>query len=142
MSRKYETCILFDPEFPEEGRKEFLAKIHGIIGSFGGELLKQDDWGLRKLAYPVNRKGSALYTFLLYTGGRGVVEEVERNIKIYDGALRHMTCLSTAEVKAKAPAAPAEEEAPAAPAAPAAEVPPAPASEVPPAPAADAPPAG
>ena len=81
---KYESAILFDPELPEERRKEFLAKIEGIVTSFEGEILKQDDWGIRKLAYHIRKKQNAYYTFLIYSGKQGVVEEVERNIKIFD----------------------------------------------------------
>ena len=107
MPKKYETAILFDPELPEEQRKEFLAKLGGVIASYRGEVLKQDDWGIRKLAYQINKKINAYYTFLLYTGNRGVVEEVERNIKIFDGILRHLTSRVEVEVKPKAVAAPA-----------------------------------
>ena len=106
---KYETAILFDPEFPEDRRKEFLSKLEGIIASFGGEILKQDDWGIRKLAYLIQKKHNAFYTFLLYSGKRGVVEEVERNIKIFDGVMRHMT--SRVEYEVKPPAATPEAEA-------------------------------
>jgi len=96
---KYETAILFQPELPEERRKEFLAKIEGIVASFGGEILKQDDWGIRKLAYPIRKTSNAFYTFLVYSGGRGVVEEVERNIKIFDDVMRHMTSRVEFEIK-------------------------------------------
>src|SRR5512134_748809 len=109
MPKKYETAILFDPELPEEQRKEFLAKLAGVIASYRGELLKQDDWGNRKLAYQIRKKVNAYYTFLLYTGNRGVVEEVERNIKIFDGILRHLTSRVEIELKPKAVAAPTAE---------------------------------
>jgi small subunit ribosomal protein S6 len=115
MPKKYETAILFDPELPEEQRKEFLAKLAGVIASYQGEVLKQDDWGNRKLAYQIGKKVNAYYTFLLYTGNRGVVEEVERNIKIFDGILRHLTTRVEIELKPKAAAAPAAGEAPAPP---------------------------
>src|SRR5512134_239535 len=105
MPKKYETAILFDPELPEEQRKEFLAKLAGVVASYQGEVLKQDDWGIRKLAYQIGKKVNAYYTFLLYTGNRGVVEEVERNIKIFDGILRHLTTLHTADLKPKVEAA-------------------------------------
>ncbi|RJP21006.1 MAG: 30S ribosomal protein S6 [Deltaproteobacteria bacterium] len=120
--KRYETAILFDPELPEDQRKEFLGKLSGVVAAFQGEVLKTDDWGNRKLAYPIRKRSNAFYTFLLYTGSRGVVEEVERNIKIFDGILRHLTTIHTAELKAKAaPAAAPEGEAPAAPEAPASE---------------------
>jgi len=108
---KYETAILFDPELPEDRRKEFLTKIDGIVASFEGEILKQDDWGIRKLAYPIRKTHNAYYTFLIYSGKRGVVEEVERNIKIFDGVMRHMTSRVDFEVKPAA-AEPAAEEVP------------------------------
>ena len=117
MPKKSETVILFDPELPEERRKEFLAKVAGVIGSYQGEVLKQDDWGNRKMAYQIRKKVNAFYTFLLYTGNRGVVEEVERNIKIFDGILRHLTSRVEIEIKGKAAAAeapaPSEEQTPA-----------------------------
>jgi small subunit ribosomal protein S6 len=128
-AKRYETAILFEPELPEDARKEFLAKLSGVVAGYKGEVLKTDDWGNRKLAYPIRKKSNAFYTFLVYTGGRGVVEEVERNIKIFDGILRFLTTVHTAELKPKAAAAPAEGEAPAAPAAPAPEAPSAPAAE-------------
>ena len=128
--QKYETAILFDPELPEDRRKEFVAKLAGVIGSFKGEVVKQDDWGIRKLAYHIAKKPNAYYTFLVYSGNRGVVEEVERNIKIFDGILRYLTSRVDVEPKpaAAAPAAPgtaAPEAGPAgAPVPPAAEQPP------------------
>jgi len=106
---KYESAILFDPELPEDQRKEFLAKIEGIVTSFGGEILKQDDWGIRKLAYHIRKKQNAYYTFLIYSGKQGVVEEVERNIKIFDGVIRHMTSRVDFEVKPAATAPVPEE---------------------------------
>jgi len=129
-AKRYETAILFDPELPEDTRKEFLEKLSGVIAAYKGEVLKTDDWGNRKLAYPIGKRSNAFYTFLVYTGNRGVVEEVERNIKIFDGVLRFLTTLHTAALAPKAAAAaPAEGEAPAAPAAPTPEAPPAPAAD-------------
>ncbi|MDD5762135.1 MAG: 30S ribosomal protein S6 [bacterium] len=126
--KRYETAILFDPELPEDARKEFLVKLTGIVAAYKGEVLKVDDWGNRKLAYPIKKRSNAFYTFLLYTGDRGVVEEVERNIKISDGILRHLTTLHTAELKPKVEAvAPPAADAPADSGAPAPETPQAPA---------------
>ncbi len=132
--QKYETAILFEPELPEERRKEFIAKLAGVISSFKGEVVKQDDWGIRKLAYHIAKKPNAYYTFLVYSGNRGVVEEVERNIKIFDGILRYLTSRVDVEPKpaaaaATAPAAPGTAESPESgpagtPAPPAAEQPP------------------
>jgi len=106
--QKYETAILFDPELPEERRKEFLAKLAGVISRFQGEVFKAADWGIRKLAYQIQKKSNAYYTFLVYSGERGVVEELERNIKIFDGVLRHLTSRVEVETKVAHPAEAAE----------------------------------
>ena len=123
---QYESAVVFDPELPEDRRKDFVGKLVGVIASFQGQVIKQDDWGNRKLAYPIRKKVNAYYTFLLYTGDRGVVEEVERNIKIFDGILRHLTSRVDVDLKPKAAAVPAGE-------APPAPEEPAPAGEAPPA---------
>lgn len=106
--QKYETAILFDPELPEERRAEFLAKLGGVISRFQGEILKQDDWGIRKLAYQIQKKSNAFYTFLIFSGERGVVEELERNIKIFEGILRHLTSRVEIEIQDAPPAEAAE----------------------------------
>jgi small subunit ribosomal protein S6 len=126
--KRYETAILFDPELPEDARKEFLAKLSGIVAAYKGEVLKIDDWGNRKLAYAIRKRSNAFYSFLLYTGNRGVVEEVERNIKISEGILRHLTTLHTAMLAPKVEAAaPPAGDAPAESGTPAPETPQAPA---------------
>ncbi len=110
----YETAVLFDPEVPEDGRKDFLGKVEGVVSSFGGEILKQDDWGIRKLAYPIRKKHNAYYTFLIYSGKPGVVEEVERNLKISDAVMRHLTTCVEFEAKPAAAEPPPGEGSPAA----------------------------
>lgn len=100
-TRRYETAILFDPDLPEDQRRDFLAKLAGVVASYKGDVVRQDDWGMRKLAYPIRKRQNAYYTFLVYTGDRGVVEEVERNLKIFDGAVRFLTTRYEGAVKAK-----------------------------------------
>src|SRR4030042_6253893 len=62
--KRYETAILFDPELPEDARKEFLVKLSGIVAGFKGEVLKIDDWGNRKLAYAIRKKSNAFSVIL------------------------------------------------------------------------------
>jgi small subunit ribosomal protein S6 len=128
-TRRYETAILFDPDLHEDQRRDFMVKLAGVVASYKGGVVRQDDWGMRKLAYPIRKKQNAYYTFLGYTGEQGVVEEVERNLKIFDGAIRFLTTRYEDAPKAKEDAG-REEEAPeaAGPAPPAGEAPSAPPS--------------
>ena len=62
--KRYETAILFDPELPEDQRKEFLGKLSGVIASYQGEVLPyQVSWK------PAGLSGQALVRWLLYGAG-------------------------------------------------------------------------
>ena len=55
MVRNYETLLLLSPELGEENRKELIDGLLAIIEREQGKLVEVDDWGVRTLAYPVNK---------------------------------------------------------------------------------------
>jgi len=148
----YDLMLLLDPQAEESERTKIVADAVAAINA-QGELVRQDDWGERPLAYPIDRKANADYHLLqFHVSQAALLESLDRSLRITDGVIRHriiklapgtpsppeMTGPRRSEAaEGEAPAAAAEAAAPApAPAeAPAAE---APAAE---APATDAPPA-
>ena len=64
-------------------------KVRGIIEAGGGTLLKVDNWGKRKLAYEVKKQLKGIYLFFAYLGTAGLVEEVERNLRLTDSVIRY-----------------------------------------------------
>ena len=53
--RKYETIFILQPELSEDEIKSVTAKAQDVISSYNGECLRMDDWGIRKLAYPIKK---------------------------------------------------------------------------------------
>jgi small subunit ribosomal protein S6 len=87
----YETTVITRAEMSDDNLKALNEKITGIIGSFGGEIVTTEDWGKRKLSYPIQKETRAQYTYLVYTGRGEVVHEIERNLRLHDHVLRFLT---------------------------------------------------
>lgn len=87
----YETLCLLSPELNDEEVNGFKSKIEGIITSFKGSSKKIDDWGIRKLAYEVNKKNKGRYILFQYAGGGTLVTEIERNLRLLDSLFKFIT---------------------------------------------------
>ena len=97
--RKFETLLLLSPELPGEGRESLLSTLVGIIEREGGSLVEADHWGMRDLAYPVNKLMRGYYVRLEYNGPAPLVAELERNIRITDGIFKFVTVKLADEVE-------------------------------------------
>src|ERR1700730_4660279 len=71
--------------------KEFIERFKKIIEGQEGTVSHVDEWGLRDLAYRIEKQGKGLYTLLQYRSSARAVEELERNLKLTDGILRYLT---------------------------------------------------
>jgi small subunit ribosomal protein S6 len=61
------------------------------IEQAGGKLLKLESWGKRRLAFPIGKQRKGFYVYTRYLGYRGLVTELERNLRMLDTVLRYMT---------------------------------------------------
>lgn len=86
--REYETIYILRPDSSNEQIAAVNQKIRGIIETGGGTLLKVENWGRRKLAYEVKKQLKGIYLFFKYLGSPGLVEEVERNLRLLDQVIR------------------------------------------------------
>lgn len=91
MANNYETLVLLSPELAEENRKGILDLLTSIVAREGGSMVETDDWGLRQLAYPVQKQTRGYYVRLVYDAPGNLVAELERNIRITDGIFKFMT---------------------------------------------------
>ncbi|MBI9081522.1 MAG: 30S ribosomal protein S6 [Pseudodesulfovibrio sp.] len=91
MANNYETLVLLSPELAEDNRKELLDNLTSIVDREGGKMVETDDWGLRQLAYPVQKQTRGYYVRLVYDAPGTVVAELERIIRITDGIFKFMT---------------------------------------------------
>ena len=102
--RKYETLIICRPELSSEQFKELVNRLKEKIESTQGKLLEVCDWGLRKLAYPIKRRGEKFfyghYFLLTYAGNGQVVKELEDFMKLIDETFRFQTVKLADKVEA------------------------------------------
>ena len=88
---RYESIFIINPELEEEKRKELIEKLKGIITSGGGKLLGLDEWGVRRLAYPVKGKEEGYYCFLNLEATPAVIESLERNYRITEEIIKYLS---------------------------------------------------
>lgn len=122
--RNYETIYILNTSLDAEQTAALIAKFNQVITDNGGELVKVDEWGKRRLAYEVNKNRDGYYVLTHFNAEPAVAHELERVFKINDGVIRYLV-VRLEEVKAKAKAkaeVKAEAEAPVEAAEPAAEV--------------------
>ena len=88
-TREYETIFILKPDVTNEVIGAVNIKIREVLQAGGGTLLKIENWGRRKLAYEVKKQLKGIYIFFRYLGNPGLVEEVERNLRLTDVVIRH-----------------------------------------------------
>ena len=86
--REYETIYILRPDSTSDVIAQVNQKVRGVIEAGGGVLLKIDNWGKRKLAYEVKKQLKGIYLFFSYLGTAGLLEEVERNLRLTDSVIR------------------------------------------------------
>ncbi len=87
----FETTIITKNDLSDEGLKLLQERIAQIATQFGGQMVMQEDWGKKRLAYTIKKESRGHYTYLVYTGNGDVVHEVERNLRIHEHVLRFLT---------------------------------------------------
>ena len=88
-TREYETIFILKPDVTNEVIGAVNSKIREVLQAGGGTLLKIENWGRRKLAYEVKKQLKGIYVFMRYLGPAGLVEEIERNLRLTDSVIRH-----------------------------------------------------
>ncbi len=87
----YETTFITRSEMSDEAVKALQERLQGVIASFQGEVVLSEDWGRRKLAYPIQKESRGHYTYIVFTGTGEVVHEIERNLRLHDHVLRFLS---------------------------------------------------
>jgi len=88
QQRAYEFALVIDPAIGDEAVAAMVEKFKSLIAA-NGEITGVDEWGKRRLAYPINYKTEGYYVFYNFTtSDHGVPAELSRVAKITDGVLR------------------------------------------------------
>ena len=89
--RHYETIFIASPTLTDEQADELVKQYEGIIAEQGGELLKTDKWGRKKLAYEVQKFSEGYYTLFEMNAGPNLIAELERRFRNNDAVIKYMS---------------------------------------------------
>ena len=87
--RHYEIVFLVHPDQSDQV-PAMIEKYKGIITSEGGDIHREEDWGRRQLAYPINKIHKAHYILMNIECGEDVIDELSSNFKFNDAVIRNM----------------------------------------------------
>ena len=99
--RKYETIFILQPDLGEDDVKTITDKVQEVVASYQGAFHRLDDWGARKLAYPIQKFPRGRYFYLRFDGGADLVAELERRLRLNEKVLRYLSVNITDEPEKK-----------------------------------------
>lgn len=85
----YEVLFVIDPTLEDEKKEAAIDRVKEVISS-EGEVGNVDVWGLRKLAYPIQKKSEGYYVVVEFKAEPTLPQELDRRLKISDDYMRHM----------------------------------------------------
>ena len=106
--RAYECIYILEPALDEQAVKEKATKYSDIITSRHGQITSVEQWGKRKLAYPIKKLYEGHYTFIRFTGDTEILKELGRVFRFDDAVLRHLIVVEEHPKQPDAGKAPAE----------------------------------
>jgi small subunit ribosomal protein S6 len=91
MLNQYETVFIVTPVLSEAQMKEAVEKFKGVITENGGEIVHEENWGLKKLAYPIQKKSTGFYYLLEFRGPGESIEKLEVQYRRDERVIRFLT---------------------------------------------------
>jgi small subunit ribosomal protein S6 len=89
--KNYETVFILTPVLSEEQMKEVVTKFRNFITEHSGEIVHENNWGLRKLAYPIQKKSTGFYYLVEFKGPGELIAKLEVEFKRDERVIRFLT---------------------------------------------------
>lgn len=89
--RRYEAVVIIEPDVADDEVKALTEKYGDLIKSHEGEVIKIEDWGIKKLAYLVRKRDKGRYILFDFVSGPTLVSELERQFKITENIMKYLT---------------------------------------------------
>ena len=87
--RNYDVMFVIDPALEDAKKDATVESVQSIIAA-DGEVGKVDVWGMRKLAYPIDKKEEGYYAVVEFQGNPTLPKELDSRLKISDNVIRHI----------------------------------------------------
>jgi small subunit ribosomal protein S6 len=97
-AREYETVYILRPDVESDMAERIIERLKEVIGRLDGTLTKLDNWGKRRLAYPIRKSSRGIFVYLKYVGFSDLVAELERNLRLFDEVMRFQTVLVAEDI--------------------------------------------
>lgn len=91
MLNQYETVFICTPVLSEPQVKEAVKKFKDIIAANGGEMIHEENWGMKKLAYPIQKKSTGFFTLFEFKADPSLIAKVETDFRRDERIIRFMT---------------------------------------------------
>ncbi|GAC1380101.1 MAG: hypothetical protein NVS4B7_02210 [Ktedonobacteraceae bacterium] len=90
MRRDYELGFILNPEVSEEQTRAILDRVEQVVANYGGQIVRVNQWGRRRLGYPIQHHRDGFYVFIDMILTPETVIELERTLKVSEEVLRHL----------------------------------------------------
>ena len=87
----YETVFILTPVLSDEQMKEAVEKFKGVLTQNGAEIVNEEEWGLKKLAYPIQKKSTGFYCLLEFKGEPTIVKKLDIAFRRDERVIRFLT---------------------------------------------------
>lgn len=87
----YETVFIATPVLSDVQTKELFSKFQGVITENGGQIVSGEEWGLKKLAYPIQKKTTGFYFLIEFEGEGNLVDILETQYRRDERVIRFLT---------------------------------------------------
>ncbi len=91
MIKQYETVFIATPVLSDAQMKEAVAKYVGLIKENGGEVVYEEDWGLKQLAYPIQKKTTGFYYLIEFKADTQFIDTLETQYRRDERIIRFLT---------------------------------------------------
>lgn len=91
MTNQYETVFILTPVLSDEQTKETVEKFKGILAEQGAEIVNEENWGMKKLAYPIEKKSTGVYFMLEFTAEPAAIAKLEVAYRRDERVIRFLT---------------------------------------------------
>lgn len=97
----YESIFIINPNLTDEETAGVIKKMQDVVTKQGGEMLKFEDWGKKKLAYEIRKQKRGHYAFFQFKSAPAAVNELERTYKMTDTIIKFITIKLEKELRTR-----------------------------------------
>ena len=91
MMNQYETVFIMTPVLSDQQMKETVEKFKGVLTAQGAEIINEESWGLKKMAYPIQKKSTGFYQLIEFKAEPSAIDKLEIAYRRDERVIRFLT---------------------------------------------------